>query len=68
MIFYNLLCCKADVSCLYTNRAPLVSYLQYGNVILPDSQVDAVKKEFRNSVTVIIRKVSIMHIHPEYET
>lgn len=62
-----MLCYEAEGFFLYTKRVPLVGYLQYRNVILPDSQVDAVKKEFWNSVNVIIRKVSIMNIHPEYK-
>ena len=34
--------------------------------MLPDSQVDAIKKKLGNPITVITRKVPIMNIHPEY--
>ena len=66
-----MLCYEAVFLCakflLYTNRIPRVANFQYRDVILPDSHVDAIEKEFGNpATTVIIRKVTIMNIHPEY--
>ena len=38
---------------------------QYRDVILPDSHVDAVKKEFWYPVTVAVGETAGMNIHPE---
>ena len=64
-----MLCYEAESFFLNTNRIPRVANFQYCDVILPDSHVDAIEKEFGNSATdIILRKVTIMNIHPENKT